>query len=185
MTIDQPISQAIPWACAPGPKTYETLVAPHMRPLGRWVRSRVPPGEDADDIIQQTLLLALKNIGQFRNEASLTTWLCRIAVNVIRGRMRRPDRWRTVFTDPQHLAASNVTDPLQSPEAALVTKEANLRLHRAISSLPELYRVVVELRDLRGLSIQETADSLRLSKPAVKSRHNRARCMLSKLYAAA
>jgi RNA polymerase sigma-70 factor (ECF subfamily) len=57
-------------------------------------------------------------------------------------------------------------------------KEAGRRLRNAIEKLPNEYRVVVELRDMKGYSIRETAEFLALSRPAVKSRHHRARLQL-------
>jgi len=178
MTSEQRIAYAFSWTSSPGPESYEALVSPHLHLLRRWVKSRVPNIEDADDVIQQTLLLALRHFGQFRFEASFGTWLCHIALNVIRGRMRRPEYSRTIFTDPQTLESRETTDPRHCPQAALERSEVNARLHRAISKLPDIYRVVVELRDLRGLTIHETAESLRMTRSAVKSRHHRARGML-------
>jgi RNA polymerase sigma-70 factor, ECF subfamily len=182
MIVEQPISQPIPWPRTQASNSSDALVSPHLPLLSRWVRSRVPDGEDADDIVQQTLLLAIRHIHQFRHEASFGTWLCRIAINVIRARMRSPDRRRTVFADPRTFEAFNLSDARQSPLAALEAKESKRRIHQAIARLPEAYRVVVELRDLRGFSIQEAADCLRLSKPAIKSRHFRARTLLLKHY---
>jgi RNA polymerase sigma-70 factor, ECF subfamily len=178
MTTEQPISYAAAWTTTSGPETFDALISPHLSLLKRWVKGRVPHGEDSDDIIQQTLLLALRHIGQFRFEASFGTWLCRIAINVIRGRLRSPERSRMVFADPQTLESFELKDPRRSPLAVLERKQANAKLHRAIAKLPEIYRVVIELRDLRGLSINETAESLSLTRPAVKSRHHRARSLL-------
>jgi RNA polymerase sigma-70 factor (ECF subfamily) len=138
--------------------------------------------EDAEDVVQQTLLLALRHFHQFRYEASFATWLCKIAINVIRARLRRPDYWRTVLFDPQAFAAWEIKDPGPSPLAKLELEEVHVRMHRAISKLPEAYRDVVQLRDLRGLTIRETAGLLRLTTPATKSRLFRARTMLRKSY---
>jgi RNA polymerase sigma-70 factor (ECF subfamily) len=180
MTSEQPISFAVSWIRTPGQEVYEALVSPHLQLLRKWVKRRVPHGEDADDIIQQTLLLAFRHIGQFRFEASLGTWLCRIAINEIRGRTRRPEYKLTTSTDPRALENWELEDPRQSPLAALERKDVNVRLHGAIAKLPEIYRVVVELRDLCSLTVEETAESLRMTKSAVKSRHHRARGMLLK-----
>lgn len=181
MTIEQQVCYVNPLSFTPNRESYDVLVTPHLHLLKRWVKSRVQNIADADDIIQQTLLLAFRHMDQFRYEASFGTWLCSIAVNVIRGNLRRPDHSRIVSTDPRTIENLSVRDPRQSALAVLERREVDVRLHRAISKLPELYRIVVELRDLRCLSIHETAKQLSASKPAIKSRHRRARIMLLKL----
>ena len=135
---------------------------------------------DPSDVVQQTLLLALRHIGQFRFEASFGTWLCRIAINVIRGRLRSPEHSRMIYADPQTLESFDLKDPRRSPLATLERKQESARLHRAIAKLPEIYREVIDLRDLRGLSIRETSDALSISRAAIKSRHHRARGLLLK-----
>ena len=161
-----------------GRDTYEALVAPHLSTLRRWVTSKVQNTHDVDDIVQQTLLLSFRHLTQFRFESSFGTWLCRIALNVIRGRIRSPDYSRTVYVEPEKLANFDLQDKRHSPLAALERKEVKARVHMAIAKLPSIYQEVIHMRDLRGLSIRETAASLGLTKPAVKSRHHRARLLL-------
>ena len=161
-------------------QAYEALLSRHLQTLRRWASGRMRNTEDAEDVVQQTLLLAFRHFDQFRYEASFGTWLCRIAINVIRARMRRPDYWRAVSIDPQVFATWEMKDPQPSPLAELEPNEVRIRIHRAISALPEPYRDVVELRDIRGLTIRETADLLGLTTPAIKSRLFRARSMLRK-----
>jgi RNA polymerase sigma-70 factor (ECF subfamily) len=175
------VDNALSWTSTARPENYEALLSPHLKLLEHWVRSRVRGSEDADDVVQQTLLLAWRHIGQFRFEASVGTWLCRIAINVIRARYRRPDYSRTVFADPKTLERFELRDPGRSPLAAVERSESDCSLHRAISKLPDFYREVVELRDLQGLTLIEAANQLGITKPALKSRHHRARNLLSKL----
>jgi RNA polymerase sigma-70 factor (ECF subfamily) len=158
--------------------TYDTAVRPHLHSLNRWVQKKGLRAEDAEDVVQETLLLGLRHFKQFRFEANIGTWLCRIALNVIRGRMRRPDHTRMVFVDTADLEGLGSPSTRQSPLAELMKNEAGGRVRRAISKLPDDYRVVLELRDMKGYSIRETAEFLALSRPAVKSRHHRARLQL-------
>jgi RNA polymerase sigma-70 factor, ECF subfamily len=162
-------------------ESFERLISPHLPILQGWVKKRVRNDADADDVIQQTLLLALRHIGQFRFEASLGTWLYRIAMNVIRGQFRKPDYSRLVISEPRAVENFPVPDDRQSPLAAIAKSEVGLSLHRAIARLPESYRTVIKLRDFHGLSIEGTSRSLRISAAAVKSRHRRARLMLLKM----
>jgi DNA-directed RNA polymerase specialized sigma24 family protein len=116
-----------------------------------WPRS----GNDAGDVIQQTLLLALRHTGQFRFEASFSTWLCRIAINVIRARFRQADHSRMVLFDPLTIEGLELQDPRDSALAAMQRCERNEAPYRAISNLPEIYRTVVPLRALRGSFLSE------------------------------
>jgi RNA polymerase sigma-70 factor (ECF subfamily) len=181
MSLDRSTAQPSTWNGSQGPESYDALFSPHIKLLRHLVIRRVPRIEDADDVVQQTLLLGLRHIGQFRFEASLGTWLCRIAINVIRGLYRKRDYSPGVFADINILESFELRDPSESPLAILERKEKDSGLHLAISQLPRLYRQVVELRDLQGFSIEETANRLGLTKPAIKSRHHRARSLLLKL----
>lgn len=163
--------------------SYDVAVAPHLQTLNRWVRQKGLQAQDADDVVQETLLLALRHFDKFRFEASLSTWLCRIAINVIRGRLRRPAHCRTTFVDSDSLEVLAASDRRESALSAMIQNETKVRIRGAVSKLPAAYRTVVELRDLRGLSIQETAAQLSLSVPAVKSRHHRARFQLLSILA--
>jgi RNA polymerase sigma-70 factor (ECF subfamily) len=183
MSLEQNVSNTIPWRPIPAPETFEAMLSQHLKPLRRLVAGRVDRFEDADDVVQQTLLLGLSHFGQFRHESSLGTWLCRIAINVIRGRHRRPDHTRTVFMDPKTLESVDSRDGRPSPLSTLEKQEEHSALYQAIEKLPAIYRTVVELRDLQGLSVNETARKLHLTKAALKSRHHRGRALLSKIMA--
>jgi RNA polymerase sigma-70 factor (ECF subfamily) len=174
-------------ACTPswtlsshGPEKFETLFLPHLSFLRRWVKGKVQNSDDAEDIIQQTLLLGLLHVDQFRFEASFATWLCRIAINVIRGRYRWPYYLRTVLTEPKILESLQFEDATYSPLSVLERKETRKTLHRAISELPDIYREILQLR-LTGRSTEECAELLGITRAAVKSRQHRARGLLAKL----
>jgi RNA polymerase sigma-70 factor (ECF subfamily) len=82
------------------------------------------------------------------------------------------------FVDSADLEGMGASSSGPSALVELMRKEAGGRLLHAIAKLPNEYRVVVELRDMKGYSIRETAEFLALSRPAVKSRHHRARLQL-------
>src|ERR1700736_2199502 len=109
--IVETVTPGVPrWTADLARENYETMVSPHLVPLKRWVTSKVSNSHDAEDILQQTLFLAFRHFEQFRFEASFGTWLCRIALNVIRGRLRSPDFSRTLVTAPQMLEQYNLHD---------------------------------------------------------------------------
>lgn len=154
------------------------LVQPYLTFLTRFAHSRVGSRAEAEDLVQQSVLQALRNLRQFRREASFKTWLSAIASNEVshwrRGRAVIPIR----PLSESHVA--NLADPGSSPHAQVQQQEEAERLRAAILCLPEKYRQMIQLRDLRELSVAETARSLSLSAAAVKTRHHRARKLLER-----
>jgi RNA polymerase sigma-70 factor (ECF subfamily) len=140
--------------------------------------------EDAEDCLQEVFIKAFKAMPRFRQEARFSTWLYRIAYNecVMRIRKRRLD---TVPLDsPVELGDRSVdrelADWTNDPRADVMNHELAGVLARHVSELHPTYRVVFLLRDIHGLSTGETAETLGLSEPAVKSRLHRARLALRK-----
>lgn len=144
--------------------------------------------QDAEDVLQNTFLQAFRHLSEFEGRAHLSTWLYRIAANeaLMLLRKRRPE---TPLTDnlPEE---EPLEEPAQFtnwcclPEEELLSAEGRARLDEAIRLLPETLRVVFLLRDIEGLSIQETSQALGLSETAVKTRLLRARLKLRDLLSA-
>lgn len=155
--------------------SFGKLVEPHLRALNRMARVRLQSDTEAEDAVQQTMLRAFCHLSQFRREASFKTWLCAIAFHEV-SQVRRA-RGGVQFS-PLVETQSVIPDPGVSPEAACQRRQELERLSRALTKLPEKYRRIIQLRDLRELSIAETAQSLSLSTPTVKIRHHRARKLL-------
>jgi len=140
--------------------------------------------QDAEDVLQNTFLNAFKHIRSFEERSSLATWLYRIAANEAL-MMIRKQRHETTLTDTS-LEDDEGEDysPLQFvdwcclPEEELLSSEARSHLDQAIQHLTEKLRIVFILRDLEGLSIEETSQVLNLSQTAVKTRLLRARLNL-------
>jgi RNA polymerase sigma-70 factor, ECF subfamily len=155
---------------------FGTLVAPYLTSLTRFARMRLGNQSEAEDVVQQAVLQAFYNLGQFRRESSFKTWLSRIASNEVihlrRGRATAPVK-------PLYEGlAGKLADPTSLPDMQIQQKEEREHLHRALTRLPEKYRLVIQLRDLHELSTAATARSLCLSVGAVKTRHHRARKLL-------
>lgn len=144
--------------------------------------------EEARDLTQEVFLQAFRNIGSFRGEADLRTWLYRIAVNQARNRWRwwkRRRRDRTVSLDAPAgddaaaTLASNLPDSGgDDPEQQALARERERALLTALHSLARPYREVVLLRDIEGLSYEEVALALGLNVGTVKSRLSRGRAEL-------
>lgn len=144
--------------------------------------------EEAGDLTQETFLSALKAIKKFRGEADLKTWLFRIAVNESRNRFRwwkRRSREKTISLDapvgnsetPIHETMSGNT---KNPEENAIQRERQNALKNALLALPDIFREVIILCDIEGLSYEEIAQTLDVNIGTVKSRIARGRDELRK-----
>ncbi|MFA6092572.1 MAG: sigma-70 family RNA polymerase sigma factor [Elusimicrobiota bacterium] len=146
--------------------------------LARSVCAAAP--SEADDVHQETFLTAFKKIGDFRGEAGLGTWLQRIAANLCWMRLRDKKRAKLVPLPGGEDGEGGGDLPDLSPLPEEAARKTQLReaVIKALSELPEDYRLVVTLRDVEGLCAEETAKALDLSVAAVKSRLHRGRSLL-------
>lgn len=156
------------------------LVGPHLGPLTRFARMRLRNDPEAEDVVQQAVLQAFHNLGQFRREASFKTWLSRIASNEVI-HLRRGRAIAAVKSLPGNVA-DRLADPAAPADMQLQRRQETARLRRALTRLPEKYRMIIELRDLHELSVAATAQSLSLTVANVKTRHHRARKLLLRSY---
>jgi RNA polymerase sigma-70 factor (ECF subfamily) len=152
------------------------LVAPHLLSLTRFARMRLRSDVEAEDAVQQAVLQALHNLGQFRRQASFKTWISKITFNEIL-HVRRSKAIAPV-TPLHQTGVDKLADPHSLPDIQLQKRQEAAILYRALARLPEKYRSIIELRDLHELSIAATAHSLSLTASAVKTRHHRARKLL-------
>jgi RNA polymerase sigma-70 factor (ECF subfamily) len=140
--------------------------------------------QDAEDILQNTFIKAFQHIREFEARSSLSTWLYRIAANeaLMMIRKRRPEITEADYTsgngEDAEVTPFEFVDWGLLPEDELLSGEAQKQLDRAVQHLPETLRIVFLLRDIEGLSIQETGQALGLSESAVKTRLLRARLRL-------
>lgn len=117
---------------------------------------------------------AWRNLGTFRGDAALFTWLYRIAVNEALARLRRK---RVPLTELDENAQA-VSSPAGDPRATAEARELKAFLAARLRSLPPEARVPIVLRDVVGLSNQDLADILGVSVAAAKSRIHRARMQI-------
>jgi RNA polymerase sigma-70 factor (ECF subfamily) len=140
--------------------------------------------QDAEDVLQETYIKAFRSLPDFEGRSSLTTWLYRIAVNeaLMMVRKRKPPaisvEENNVVDAEAESESMQIVDFCCLPEGELLSAESQQFLDQAIQALPDTLRVVFVMRDLEGLSIQETAAALGLSENNVKTRLLRARLRL-------
>jgi RNA polymerase sigma-70 factor (ECF subfamily) len=135
--------------------------------------------EDAQDVLQETLLAAARTMRGFRGASSVSTWLYTIARSFcIKKRRRSVFAPEVVSLDADPAATRAVASPAPDPERGLADRELSEALDSAIAGLEPGSREVLVLRDVEGLSADEVAAVTGLSVPAVKSRLHRARLLV-------
>lgn len=157
------------------------LAAPSVDAIYRLAMRLVKSEEDAEDVVQEAFLKALAAIGEFRGQSRFTTWLHRIAVNqaLMKLRKRRSEVFPMEAVESGEVGSPlDLVDWSESALDDLVRKEAVSVLEESLEKLPIDLRTVVILRDINGLSNEETAQVLELPIGAVKWRLHRARTLL-------
>jgi len=162
---------------------FRTIMRINNQKLYRLARSIIRNDSEAEDIVQETYATAFAHLSSFRGEASLSTWLSRIAINEALGRLRRKRRAASVIAAepsdtriiPFPLAASG-----DDPERTMAQRQILRLVEQATDALPDVYRTVFVARVIEGLSMEETADLLGVKPQTVKTRLHRARALVRK-----
>ncbi|MBI2677506.1 MAG: sigma-70 family RNA polymerase sigma factor [Candidatus Koribacter versatilis] len=162
---------------------FEELVRRYDRNVFRIANHITHNAEDAEDVVQEAFLKAYQNLNRFQEQSKFYTWLVRIAVNEALMKLRRRRSDKTVSMDQdieteEDTIPREIADWAPNPEQQFKQEELKQLLQKTIQGLPPSFRAVFVLRDVEGLSTEETAEALDLSIPAVKSRLLRARLQL-------
>jgi RNA polymerase sigma-70 factor (ECF subfamily) len=159
-------------------RALETLLERHEGQVYRFGMKMCGDPDDAKDVLQETLLAMARGVRDFRGASSISTWLYTIARSYCIKKRRRskfaPAEERSLDTDVG-VEADDLADTRASADEALVGKEVERALEQAIDSLEPMYREVLLLRDVEGLTAPEVAEVLGVTPQAVKSRLHRAR----------
>jgi len=161
---------------------FEELVNRYERKIFRLGMNITQNREDAEDVMQEAFLKSYTNLDRFQGDSRFYTWLVRIAVNeaLMKLRKRRPNQVSLdePLTDGEDPVFREIEDWGPSPEKKFAQTELNQILNGVISELDPIFRVAFLLRDVEGVSTEETAQILGISEAAVKSRLLRARLKL-------
>jgi len=141
--------------------------------------------EDAEEVAQDTLLKIFESFDQLQDPERVKAWVFRIAKNYCLMKRRKsvfaPEREYSLDELlPNAAGAIQVSDDSALPDQQVLRAELNAELERALRGLPDIYRSVVLLRDVEGLSTAESAEVLDLSEDVVKQRLHRGRLALRK-----
>lgn len=174
----EPSDEALVDAARAGDRSaLEALLSRHQARIYRYGMKMCGDPEDAQDVLQETMIALARNIGDFRGESALSSWLYAVARSFClkkrRKRRHAPKEVASLEQDSAAVAAIE-TDEV-APDQALATKEVETVLADAIGELDPDQRDVLVLRDVEGLTAPEVANVLGISVAAVKSRLHRAR----------
>jgi len=183
-SVIDPDDRLVTAAMAGSFAAFEALVARYERPTYSLAMRMVRHAEDAQEVVQETFLSVVEHLKQFRRQSTFHTWLVRIATNHALRVLRRRKRNRAVPLETDHDEAQPLPHPdfiaqwRDEPSSLAQQSEVRRILEDALSELDEKYRLVFVLRDVEGLSTEETAKALDIGISNVKVRLLRARLML-------
>ena len=161
---------------------FEDLINRHSRRVYRTLLATLGNQEEAKDAMQDTFLKAFQHLGDFQGRSRFSTWLVSIASNT--GLQLLRERKRVQSLDDDGVETDEGFRPRQirawsdNPEQLCSKAELRALVEEHVMKLPVKYRVVVVLRDIEQVSIEEAAVALGLGIQALKSRHLRGRLML-------
>src|ERR1700692_2504521 len=162
---------------------FEQLVKRYDRKLLRIAQSFTHNREDSQDVVQEAFLKAFQHLSQFREDSQFSTWLIRITVNQSLMKLRKQRVTKEVSLDEDFQSDGYVlpiegTDWAPNPEQLYWASELRGSLPKTLEGLRPICQQVFVLRDIEGLTIEQTAEVLNLRHAAVKARLWRVRMQL-------
>jgi RNA polymerase sigma-70 factor (ECF subfamily) len=171
---------------------FRLLIAQYHQPIYALIARNLNDPADAADITQEVFIKVFRNIRSFNGDASLRTWLYRIALHEASNQRRwwsRHKRQEVTIDSSMESEeagerasiASTLADQGDSPFDCAAQGELRVRVEEALRKVPEVFRTVVVLREIEGLSYEEIAEVLEVNLGTVKSRLMRGRSALREL----
>lgn len=161
-------------------KAFELLVVKYQRKILRLLSRLIRDQGEVEDVAQEAFIKAYRALPQFRGDSAFYTWLYRIAVNTAKNHLvasgRRPSSPSTYENEDGETfdETDNLRD-INTPEAALASREIADAVNQAIDALPEELRTAIMLREIEGMSYEDIAQSMDCPIGTVRSRIFRAR----------
>jgi RNA polymerase sigma-70 factor (ECF subfamily) len=161
-------------------RAYEELLVRYQQPVYNLVYRLLSDPADANDVVQEVFLKVFRNIGLFRSQSTLKTWIYRIAVNEAHNHRRWFSRHRKQEIgldrdDDERSYQDTLSDPGKSPFEEAASHEAHAMIEAALNALNPTFRAAVVLRDVEDLGYEEIAEILQINLGTVKSRIMRGR----------
>lgn len=174
-TLPETDDLALARACASGNvEALRTVTSANNQRLFRAAWSILKDRSEAEDAVQSAYLNAFASIQMFEARSSLSTWLTRIVINEALDRSRALKRRRSQL-EAQGVTMIEDHRAIDAPDVAVAREQLREIIERAVADLPDPFRTVFVLREVEGLSVDETSEALDLPAATVKSRLFRAR----------
>ena len=158
---------------------FRAIMQRHNRRLYRIARGILRNNADAEDAVQDAYVSAFTNVGSYRGESALATWLSRIVMNEALGRLRKRNTVDIAALEPARSEAEIIQFPLSTPnddpERIMAQRQILQLVEQATDNMPEAFRLVFVTRLIEGMSVEETAELLGIKPETVKTRLHRAR----------
>ncbi len=162
------------------PEAIALLVELYADDVYRFVYNQVGGSvQDAEDLVQETFLAAIKALQRFRGDSKIRTWLFGIAAHKVTDRYRRWSRQPSV---PLQTVAFSLLAETPPPEQSMEYDEAHYLLRQALSELPLHYRTALVLKYIEEMPVKEMAKIMHRSEKSIESILVRARRMLTELF---
>lgn len=170
-------------------QAFNELVARHSAKMYQLAYGMLGNKEDAEEVAQDAFVKVYKNIGQFRGDASFSTWLYRITANLARNRYHWNKRRGSQVNVSAHLEAVGdeaardieMPDSSKSPEALIQEEELKADIMGGMRRLPDKLREIMTLRHVEDMRYERIAEILDCKIGTVKSRLARARESLKEM----
>jgi RNA polymerase sigma-70 factor (ECF subfamily) len=160
-------------------RAFRRLVEPHRRALEVHCYRMLGSVQDAEDVLQETLLRAWRSLDRFELRSSVHTWLYRIATNACLDELKRRPRRPAMVTPYPDARLEDLPSPVADPAARYALREGlELAFLAAIQQLPPRQRAVLLLRDVLGWTAREAADLLETTVTSINSSLQRARAAI-------
>jgi RNA polymerase sigma-70 factor, ECF subfamily len=151
--------------------------------LKRRIRGIVRHYEDAEDVLQETLMSAFRHLAGFRGKCSFRTWIMTIATNhslmlLRKRRNHRESGFELVTAEGKEVESLQISDPMPNPEQAYAKRQASQTVWQAVRTLPPGFRLLVERYHQDEVKLVDAANAMGITAAAAKSRLLRARIAL-------
>jgi len=165
-------------------EAFDTIVREYRDTVFRVAMRIVKNEEEAQDVTQDAFMNAYRKLDTFKGDAALSSWIYRIAVNTALMRLRKKKRRAEVsmeslpISDSMDYVWSDLSAQTSRGDEVAENKELRKKISEAVNELEAKYKDVFVAKEIDGMSLQEIAEEMDLSVPAVKSRLHRARLSL-------
>ena len=154
-------------------RAFRALVERHESRVASTVIGMLGPGDEAEDVGQETFIRFYRSLDRFRGDSSIATYLTRIAINLSLTALKKRKRLRSRFVSRDGAARTDAEDAWD-PREDIERQDARRRVRAAVDRLSADHRAVVVLRMIEGYSTRETAEILEIPVGTVMSRLARA-----------